>query len=855
MASTVLPAGATAVANDVTAEAIEAQQAAVEAELKAAEEAAAAAKAAEEAALAEATHAARLLAEEKKRAAAEQAAMEKERAERLAAEEERLAKERADKERLAAIEAAKSPEQRKLRSTSARASSVAAARLERSRERMATCTLTPHEARPSHSSTQSALLDAIEHLDAVEAAKPAADRPLAAPVKPTEPIPHDRYGHGSLAARMAALEAKAQYNVARSLVDEQTLNMRIYAFQSAAPLADTPASPPLEKLASKETRSLHEQEKALAFEEAYCAAGMAVIEALGRGDMPVSSMATRKQDRLPLSPRSSPSRRAGVGNDAPPSEVITFKHPGSISEQDHTIKGPSSKSSSDMTSEPAMASLGAAPTPSAAPLSNPASKPRAATPSPLAARKPLAVKERSTGGASTVETKRSTESAPPKIPEGASLIFRNGKLSVVRSSSAKGSHSGESAGKKVAGETWEESVGFEGGLLQRALARANTIETRSPLKDEGSQSTPQEAVTDGSSAAEMTSQEEGSAGTESAADTQSPQKEEASAGGQSAEPVTSATALTAPVVEPASITTQAAIVAPAAEPVTTATPSTAAVVPAAESATTTTPAAAAVSGSATAKTVSSQLSRTRKVAIALYPYSADIQKSDMFLSFSEGARILVNKEGEPGGWWDGRYGGKRGWFPSSFCKIVDEGQHPESAVWCERDAVKTKSSPWGANRGEADSRPERVRGKRVSVRSGKLWQVTDQEAPASEPAPAASLQPPATIDSSAEALSSTSHDRPRHVEANASDHQSAAAPNTPPSGWPASIQDRAAALGEHGLTADALSRQVSSPPDALPSPWVEARTHEGTVYYWNQLTDETSWERPAAAGGGAAVQV
>ena len=44
-----------------------------------------------------------------------------------------------------------------------------------------------------------------------------------------------------------------------------------------------------------------------------------------------------------------------------------------------------------------------------------------------------------------------------------------------------------------------------------------------------------------------------------------------------------------------------------------------------------------------------------------------------YLSFEEGAHIEVVEEGEPGGWWKGMVGGKTGWYPASFTKVEASG--------------------------------------------------------------------------------------------------------------------------------------------------------------------------------------
>ena len=71
----------------------------------------------------------------------------------------------------------------------------------------------------------------------------------------------------------------------------------------------------------------------------------------------------------------------------------------------------------------------------------------------------------------------------------------------------------------------------------------------------------------------------------------------------------------------------------------------------------------------------------RVIATAHHPWAPPkgqpgLHEGDDFLSFPKGARIEVVKRGEDGGWWDGRYDGKRGWFPSSFCDISGPSSPP-----------------------------------------------------------------------------------------------------------------------------------------------------------------------------------
>ena len=54
------------------------------------------------------------------------------------------------------------------------------------------------------------------------------------------------------------------------------------------------------------------------------------------------------------------------------------------------------------------------------------------------------------------------------------------------------------------------------------------------------------------------------------------------------------------------------------------------------------------------------------VAIAKHDF---VGQSEAELSFRAGARIIVTGEREPGDWWKGEMGGKRGFFPSSFCEV------------------------------------------------------------------------------------------------------------------------------------------------------------------------------------------
>jgi hypothetical protein len=74
---------------------------------------------------------------------------------------------------------------------------------------------------------------------------------------------------------------------------------------------------------------------------------------------------------------------------------------------------------------------------------------------------------------------------------------------------------------------------------------------------------------------------------------------------------------------------------------------------------------------------SDQLPGQNTFVRALYDY----QSSDpVCLSFCKDDLIEVFVRQE-GGWWDGRLGNKRGWFPSSYVTAVSDGDTPLSSVF------------------------------------------------------------------------------------------------------------------------------------------------------------------------------
>jgi hypothetical protein len=52
-------------------------------------------------------------------------------------------------------------------------------------------------------------------------------------------------------------------------------------------------------------------------------------------------------------------------------------------------------------------------------------------------------------------------------------------------------------------------------------------------------------------------------------------------------------------------------------------------------------------------------------------------------------------------------------------------------------------------------------------------------------------------------------------------------------------------LGPNPVAAPARANSHPPPPKRLPAGWEELRTSEGEAYYYNSVTDSTSWERPA----------
>ena len=821
-----------------------------------------------------------------------------------------------------------------------------------------------------NSSREAALRDSIRKLEEVETAEPAAHRPLQAPVKPEAPLPHERYGHGSLAARMSALQAQAEYSVARGVVDEETLNQRMRGLK-VRPTILTHIKEHHDETSSTEN-SAKAKISGSGTLKITLVRGVG-LQAPGRqrwsswmhtdddsanpyvkfalGLITVSSKTHKKTlnpewnqqlavKNLPLQELLSKPMQLevhdwdvlnsdavlGVGEvdlraqlealEEGIDAVVTLDDgqptPGSVhlrlqwvaaakegkltnegTSKSYYMDVPSHLGGSAMTKGSTEASVssqvyaraipqtGKPSTPPSLPLERLGESDQASPEMVLLQKQEneLAFQESyyaagimamealargQTPPASCLETlKQGRQSVSPRFPlsskrvsidkdapQSELTIERPGRISERENQNAALSRLSRTLSSEMIGES---VVGWLAGAAPTPPVAASPQGPRKPLAD--SDSGPSLLDLFGGKGGHAPSEHEGSltqasppkqersAEKESSSEQQEPTKQvESPTQNRPAEQDHSlkqdgppdqddsreqANSRAPPVASVAS--------ADAKEEVS------AAVV------------AAAPAKAKTSPPVSGHSTRTRKVAIALYPYS-DIHHSDQFLAFNEGARIIVNKEGEPGGWWDGRYNGKRGWFPSSFCKIIDEPRQRESgAESAVRDSA-SRRSPWNGVDAANDQTasqplPAPVAGKRVSVRGGKLWQGLE-----SEPNPkivASPAEGPAKDEEKPEPAEASIKPafRLRHVESTASTTASTtAAPTALPSTRRISIRDRAAALGEHNLTVDALSRQSSIKKDGLPAHWTEVQTPEGKTYYWNQLTDETSWVHPGASG-------
>jgi hypothetical protein len=66
-----------------------------------------------------------------------------------------------------------------------------------------------------------------------------------------------------------------------------------------------------------------------------------------------------------------------------------------------------------------------------------------------------------------------------------------------------------------------------------------------------------------------------------------------------------------------------------------------------------------------------ELYRSRMYVCALHDYTSD---SPTNLSFRAGDVIYVLMQ-QDSGWWDGVLDGRRGWFPSNYCRVLQPGEH------------------------------------------------------------------------------------------------------------------------------------------------------------------------------------
>lgn len=99
-----------------------------------------------------------------------------------------------------------------------------------------------------------------------------------------------------------------------------------------------------------------------------------------------------------------------------------------------------------------------------------------------------------------------------------------------------------------------------------------------------------------------------------------------------------------------------------------------------------------------------ELAVASKTAVALHPWQGD-GTADR-LSFAAGDRITVLEEREPDGWWMGELNGKRGWFPSAFCRIEAAGAPavaPAPAPKVEKDWFSALRND---NNGVQDDKPD-----------------------------------------------------------------------------------------------------------------------------------------------------
>ncbi|KAL7751136.1 hypothetical protein RI367_003340 [Sorochytrium milnesiophthora] len=273
------------------------------------------------------------------------------------------------------------------------------------------------------------------------------------------------------------------------------------------------------------------------------------------------------------------------------------------------------------------------------------------------------------------------------------------------------------------------------------------------------------------------------------------------------------------------------------------------------------------------------------VVRAVYTYQADGAAN---LSFQKGDIIQVFVQMESG-WWDGLCRGQRGWFPSNYVEAVVLRSHAEERAWQKRRAAapnvsndRAQSWYWYNDlTGESlwdDERQAELSNNKVIVlplpwaihitedgtneyfineETGEIswtlpadiWSALSTSTSANTPATPASASSSENNNSDASAAQNgkpgslaerrsslaTSVRRPSLVSGISSAAEGSGGPSTTAVGRVMSPRPSSTRPGS------ALANNSSTDPDALPPNWGRKATPQGRTYFYNMMTDETTY--------------
>ncbi len=220
---------------------------------------------------------------------------------------------------------------------------------------------------------------------------------------------------------------------------------------------------------------------------------------------------------------------------------------------------------------------------------------------------------------------------------------------------------------------------------------------------------------------------------------------------------------------------------------------------------------------------------------ALHPFEVTDEASGQ-LAFAAGDIIELLQEFAPNDWWEGRIEDRSGWFPSSYC-----GQ-PFGLAAAEVGAADTASENASRASSDASAPPGALPDGWLEMDDGAghtyfynsvtgeaVWErpTVAEAAPEPEPAAATNPEPAPAAETEPEPAAATT------------------APESTPA--PAPAEPSAA-------EAEAAEAEPPYDPDALPAGWKEFADDDGDTYYYNELTGETSWERPGAGAAPASQE-